>query len=316
MGLITRISAAYGSMCGMSRYDPQLRELDPSALAALVAVIDTGSFTEAAKSLHISQPAVSLAIKRLEDRLGTALVVRTRKRVAASRPGELLAGGARRAFEALGNAVAQIADEHAEPSGRVVLGVHESLAAYSLPTFMARFLRDYPKVELTLWNGRSQEVERELIAGRVDLALIVNPHQHPDLIIVPVFEDSVELFQCVRRSADPVATLASLALIYVPELTQSQQILAQLQKRRIPVRRLLPCSSLELVKSLVLDEVGVGILPRRVAEHGTRKRLYTLSPPLPLYRDRVALVRRYDVPPTAAIRVVIDELTAHCKAMR
>lgn len=280
-------------------------------------MIDTGSFTEAAKVLHVSQPAVSLAIKRLEDRLGTSLLVRTRKRITASRPGEVLAVGARLAFEAMGNAVAQIANEHAEPSGRVVLGVHESLAAYSLPLFMARFLREYPKVELKLWNGRSQEVERELTAGRVDLALIVNPRQHPDLIIVPMFEDSVELFHCVasRRAGDPRAFLQTMPLIYVPELTQSQDILVQLQTSRVTPARMLPCSSLELVKSLVLDEVGVGILPRRVAQHGTRKRFRSLSPPFPLYRDRIALVRRYDVPATAAIRVVITELSAHCKAM-
>src|SRR5687767_7740030 len=145
------------------------RDLDSASLAALLAVIDTGSFTEAARALRVSQPAISLAIKRLEERVGTALLVRTRKRVAPSRPGELLAAGARLAFEALGNAMAQIQNEHAEPSGRVILGVHESLAAYSLPIFMARFLREYPLVELKLWNGRSQEVERELSAGRVDL---------------------------------------------------------------------------------------------------------------------------------------------------
>lgn len=281
-------------------------------------MIETGSFTEAARVLRISQPAVSLAIKRLEERLGTSLLVRARKRIAPSRPGELLAAGARLAFEALGDAVAQIANEHAEPAGRVVLGCHESLAAYALPVFMARFLRAYPKVELKLWNGRSQEVERELTDGRVDLALIVNPAQHPDLVIVPVFDDVVELIHCLaaRRTHDPAQIVRTLPLIYVPELAQSQDILVQLQKRRAPPDRLLTCSSLELVKSLVLDEVGVGILPRRVAEHGTRKRLYTLSPPLPLYRDRIALVRRYDVPLTAAIRAVIDELSAHCKAMR
>jgi DNA-binding transcriptional LysR family regulator len=296
----------------------RVRDLDPASLAALVAVIDTGSFTEAARVLRLSQPAISLAIKRLEERVGTALLVRTRKRITPSRPGELLAAGARLAFEALGDAVAQIANEDVEPSGRVVLGVHESLAAYSLPVFMARLYRDYPKVELKLWNGRSQEVERELTAGRVDLALIVNPGQHPDLVIVPVFEDSVELFHTMtaRRAADAASVLSSVPLIYVPELAQSQDILAQLPKRRIAPARLLPCSSLELVKSLVIDEVGVGILPRRVAEHGTRKRLHSLSPPLPLYRDQVSLVRRYDVPQTAAIRVVIAELTAHCKSIR
>jgi DNA-binding transcriptional LysR family regulator len=302
----------------MQRIDAQLRDLDAPSLAALLAVIDTGSFTEAAKLLHVSQPAVSLAIKRLEDKLGTALLVRTRKRVAPSRQGEVLAVGARLAFEALGNAVAQIANEHAEPSGRVMLGVHESLAAYALPVFMARFLRDYPKVELTLWNGRSQEVERELIAGRVDLALIVNPRQQPDLVIVPVFDDSVELFHCLpsRRAGDPLALVGTMPLIYVPQLAQSQEILLHLQKRKVGPTRLLPCSSLELVKSLVLDEVGVGILPRRVAEHGVRKQLRSLSPPLPMYRDTISLVRRYDMAPTAAIRVVLDELSAHCKAMR
>lgn len=288
------------------------RDLDSALLAALLAVIDTGSFTGAAATLGVSQPAVSLAIKRLEERLGMALLVRTRKRVTPSRQGELLAVGARQAFEALGQAIAEIAEAHAEPSGRVILGCHESLAAYALPVFMARFLREYPKVELKLWNGRSAEVERELTDGRVDLALVVNARKHPDRIIQPLFDDSVELFHCMaaRRFADAPTMLAAMPLIYVPELTQSQEILVELQRRHIATRRLLPCSSLELVKSLVLDEVGVGILPRRVAQHGTRKRLRSLSPPLPLYGDHVALVRRYDARPTAAIRAVIDELTA------
>jgi DNA-binding transcriptional LysR family regulator len=292
--------------------------LDPPALAALLAVIETGSFTEASNALRLSQPAVSLAIKRLEQRLGTSLLVRTRKRVVPSRQGELLAAGARKAFAALGDAVAQIEHEHAVPSGRVVLGVHESLAAYSLPAFMARFLREYPNIELKLWNGRSMEVQAELVAGRVDLALIVNASRHPDLVVTPVFDDSVELVHCVtaRRHDDPTTVIAELPVIYVPELTQSQRILAQLQgRRRVPLR-LLPCSSLELVKSLVLDEVGVGILPRRVAAYGTTRRLYTLSPPLPLYRDRVALVRRFDVTTTAALRAVIDGLSAHCRSLR
>lgn len=295
-----------------------VNDLDAPSLAALLAVIETGSFTEAARTLRITQPAVSLAIKRLEDRLGTTLLVRTRKRIVPSRPGEVLATGARVAFEALAAATDRIANEHAEPVGRVLLGCHESLAAYALPVFMAKLLRAYPRVDLKLWNGRSKEVQNELTQGRVDLALIVNPLRHPDLVIVPVFDDSVELFHCLpaRRAADPAELLAMLPLIYVPELAQSHDILLQLEKRRITGTRHLPCSSLELVKSLVLDEVGVGILPRRVAEHGTHKRLRSLSPPLPLYRDRVALARRYDVPATAAIRVVIDELTAHCQTMR
>lgn len=292
-------------------------DLDLPSLAALLAVIDSGSFTRAAQALGVSQPSVSLAIRRLEERVGTSLVVRTRKRVTASRPGETLAAGARLAFEALAGSIARMADEQSEPTGRVVLGCHESLAAYALSAFMAWFLRAYPKVELRLWNGTSMQVHGELVDGRVDLGLVVNPRRHPDTVVTPLFEDSVELFHCFPPSAvtDPLAALASIPLIYVPELSQSQEILRQLSRRRAALPRLLPCSSLELVKSLVLDRVGVGILPRRVARHRTARRLRSLSPPLPLFRDRVALVRRYDVPRTAAIRAVIDELLAHGKAM-
>src|SRR5688500_19967791 len=74
----------------------EVRDLDVPLLATLLAVIDTGSFTAAAGVLGVSQPAVSLSIKRLEERIGTALLVRTRKRVTPSRQGELLAAGADR----------------------------------------------------------------------------------------------------------------------------------------------------------------------------------------------------------------------------
>jgi DNA-binding transcriptional LysR family regulator len=242
--------------------------------------------------------------------------VRNRKQITASRPGETLAAGARLAFEALGEATARIADEDVVPSGRVVLGCHESLAAYALPAFMAGFLARHPRVELKLWNGNSIEVERELTEGRIDLGLIVNPSRHPDTVIAPLFDDSVELFHCLdpRRGARAEALLAGHPLIYVPDLVQSQDLLRRLHARQL-VARTLPCSSLELVKSLVLDRVGVGLLPRRVATHRTGKQLRSLSPPMPRYLDRVALVRRFDLPRTAAIRLVSDELAAHGKAM-
>ena len=119
--------------------------------------------------------------------------------------------------------------------------------------------------------------------------------------------------RCLKEGVQP---LEVEVVAPAPTVEQPRNVLVQLPKRKITPARLLPCSSLELVKSLVLDEVGIGVLPRRVAEHGTRKRLHSLSPPLPLYRDSIALVRRYDVPLTAAIRVVIEQLSAHCKEIR
>ena len=212
-----------------------------------------------------------------------------------------------------------------EPGGRRVLILQRRLPEYRVPFFeslRARLGGMGIDLDVVHGTGSPEEVARGdeghlewaacIETGNASFgSLRLTRHSLPrallksaDLIIVPVFEDSVELFHCLpsRRFDDPLAIVSTMPLIYVPELTQSQEILVQLQKRRVAASQLITCSSLELVKSLVVDEVGVGILPRRVAEHGVRKRLRSLSPPLPRYRDRIALVRRYDAPPTAAIR--------------
>ena len=76
------------------------------------------------------------------------------------------------------------------------------------------------------------------------------------------------------------------------------------------------CSSMELVKNLVLDGVGVGVLPYRVAAHGVSAgRLLQLGDELPGFDDTITLVRRYDLPMTAGSRTLIDSLLEHARAM-
>ena len=107
-----------------------------------------------------------------------------------------------------------------------------------------------------------------------------------------------------------------MPLIYVPELQQVQYILAGLVQERHMVTRRLECSSLELVKNLVLDGVGIGVLPYRVATHGVAAgRLELVSALLPHFDDTIALLRRYDVHQTNALRLLLDGLHQHGQNM-
>lgn len=285
--------------------------IDLGDLRVLLAVIEHGSFTRAADAMGTSQPAVSQTIRRIEEHLGHAVVTRNRRGVLPTRSGTLLAEGARTAFDAIRQSVAAIEESQAEPVGRVVLGCHAGLASYALPRFMAEFLRDFPKVELTLWNGNSRAVEAAVLDGSVDMGLVVNPSGHPDTVITELFEDSVQIFHCFgsldRRAA--LKRLETMPLIFVPELIQSQDILRRLKEDGIVFPRALPCSSLELVKSLVLGGVGFGILPKRVAHYGVGEpRPRGLPKRFPRYRDQIALVRRWDVGKTAAFRTTLERL--------
>jgi DNA-binding transcriptional LysR family regulator len=139
-------------------------------------------------------------------------------------------------------------------------------------------------------------------------------------VLQELFSDRVEFVvsSAVRkRHEGPLRALIETSpLMYVPALRQVQYLLGALSQQNVVPAQHLPTSSLELVKSLTLDGVGVGVLPLRVASHGVPKgRMVRVSSALPHYDDTIALVRRYDMHRTAAARMLLDGLRAHGKAM-
>ncbi len=282
-------------------------------------IAELGSFTAAARVLGVSQPSLSVAVRKLEEVLETPLLHRGRQGVTLTRAGELLLERARQADAALRAAHDELAALETEPRGRFVLGAHESLAAYFLPRFMARFWARHPEVELALWNGNSRDVEDAVVERRIDLGLVVNPRRHPDCVVHELFTDRVGFVVSAalgRRGGQAQELLRDYPLVHVPVLRQTEHLLTALTRSGVAVHHQLGCSSMELVKSLVLDGVGVGILPYRVATHGVSTgRLVHLGERLPVYEDVIALVRRFDLPTTAGARALLDGLREHGAAM-
>ncbi|MGE0786241.1 MAG: LysR family transcriptional regulator [Sandaracinaceae bacterium] len=283
-------------------------------------VARAGSFTSAARELGISQPSLSVAVQKLEESIGAPLFHRSRQGVTLTRAGEILLEHARQAERALEAARDEVLALASEPRGRFRLGSHESLAAYVLPGFMARFFERYPAVQITLHNGNSRDVERSVIERTLDLALVVNPTRHPDCVIAELTQDRVGFVVATalkrRYAGRSEDLLREVPWIHVPVLQQTQFIVGAMAKRGIVPASQLTCSSMELVKSLVLDGVGVGVLPFRVASHGVNAgKLAVLEDALPVFDDTIALVWRYDLPMTAGARALLDELRAHGRSL-
>lgn len=289
-------------------------------LAYFLRAAEIGSLTKAAESLGIRQPSLTAAIQRLERSLGTTLFVRGRRGVVLTSTGRVLREHAAQALRTLALAQEEIHGLEEGPRGSFTLGIHESLAAYLLPGFMARFVEKHPHVHLGLWNGNSREVQAAVVERRIDVGIVVNPRPHPECVVRPLFGDRVHFVigAALARRVRPALprAIVELPLVHVPALRQTQFLIAALAKRGLQPRRELPCSSLELVKSLVLDGVGVGILPWRVATHGVaRGRIVVTARELPHYDDAITLVRRYDMHVTKTGRMLLDALEEHGKAM-
>jgi DNA-binding transcriptional LysR family regulator len=146
--------------------------IDVDQLRTFVAIVETGSFTKAAEVVHKTQSAVSMQMKRLEERLDRAIFARDGRASKLTEDGERLLDYARRIIKL--NVEALAAFDDAALTGRVRLGVPDDYADRYLPEIMARFSRAYPHVELTVICEPSIQLIEHIDANELDLAIVTD----------------------------------------------------------------------------------------------------------------------------------------------
>jgi DNA-binding transcriptional LysR family regulator len=146
--------------------------IDIDQLRTFIAIAETGSFTKAAEFVHKTQSAVSMQMKRLEERLDRPIFARDGRASKLTEDGERLLDYARRIVKLNVEALATFSK--IELSGRVRLGVPDDYADRYLPEIMARFSRAYPGVELTVSCQSSTELMELIDDNRLDLAIVTN----------------------------------------------------------------------------------------------------------------------------------------------
>src|SRR3974390_1645232 len=146
--------------------------LDIDQLRTFIAIADTGSFPRAAEVVNKTQSAVSMQMKRLEERLERPIFVRDGRASKLTEDGARLLDYARRIVKLNVETIAAFSD--AELSGRVRLGVPDDYADRYLPEIMARFSRAYPGVELTVVCEPSVDLLERIDANEIDLSIVTN----------------------------------------------------------------------------------------------------------------------------------------------
>jgi DNA-binding transcriptional LysR family regulator len=148
-----------------------MRRLSFRQLRALIEVARQGSFARAAAALHVTQPAVSMQVRDLEDAVGIPLFERAGKAVRLTTAGEYFLVYARRIFATLKEAEDALARLRGLKGGRVVIGM-VSTAEHFLPRLLARFRAEHPGIEIRLAVGNREQLARWLVDNEVDLAVM------------------------------------------------------------------------------------------------------------------------------------------------
>lgn len=154
-----------------------MRNIDITTLRSFVAVADSGGVTRAAGFLHLTQSAVSMQLKRLEDSLGLDLLDRSGRGIALTASGEQLLGYARRILELNDEAWGRLTANEYE--GEITLGVPHDIIYPYIPQVLRRFAMDFPRMQVRLISAPTRALRNMFGRGQCDIILTTEEQAGP-----------------------------------------------------------------------------------------------------------------------------------------
>jgi len=233
-----------------------------------------GHFGRAAEACSISQPALSMQIKEMEEALGGMLLERSARQVALTRFGEELVERVRdilRSVEELGD-FARAA--HARFVGRLHIGMIPTVAPYLLPKVIGNLSRTYPELDIQVREALTPRLIQELAEGRLDTAILALPVSEPSLTEVALFSENFLLVRPREDERTPVPSSEMLREMRLLLLEEGHcfrdQALSFCKKQSSAPREMLDANSLSTLVQMVSAGIGVTLIPEMAVAVETR----------------------------------------------
>ena len=238
------------------------------------ALARQGHFGRAADICAISQPALSMQIKELEETLGTALFERGAKQVSLTRFGQDFAQRVRSILRAVDELDDLARASHDVLTGRLRIGVIPTVAPYLLPTIIGDLTRLNPGLDLHLRETITPKLLAELAEGRLDTAIVALPVSEPSLTEMALFTEEFVLVRPIEDAAKPIPNRDALREMRLLLLEEGHcfrdQALSFCDMQAIRPREWLDGSSLTTLVQLVSGGIGVTLIPEMAVALETR----------------------------------------------
>jgi DNA-binding transcriptional LysR family regulator len=251
-------------------------ELNPLQVFLMVAT--EGSFSRAAEKMLRTQPAVSLALQRLEQELGEKLIDRSGKELLLTDAGRSALEFARR-FESLEreleNSLAELRDNSA---GRLTVGANESSTLYLL-RHIERYRSLHPKIKVTVRRSLASRIPNELLDGNLELGVISYDPGDDRIRSKVIYTDAVALVvsprhRLARRKTVSITDLAEENFIAHNVMSPYREVVThEFQARKVPLHIEVDMPTIESIRKMVQNNEGVSFLPRMCVEQELEQKL-------------------------------------------
>jgi DNA-binding transcriptional LysR family regulator len=241
--------------------------MDLHSLQVFATVVGERSFSRAAEKLYRTQPAVSLAVQRLENEIGEKLIDRGAKELVPTDTGRTVLDYARRFHnleEELQDALAELRDKSA---GRLVIGANESSTIYLLP-HIERYRSRFPKIKVQVRRSQSSKIPVELLEGDLELGVASYDPGDERLVAKVIYTDALAFIvsakhRFARRRSVSITELGEETFIAHNVISPYREVvLREFRRHKVPLQMDVEMPTLETIRRLVQSDQGVAFLPR------------------------------------------------------
>lgn len=274
-----------------------MRNLNPDQLLAFVTVVDREGFTNAAKALNLTQPAISLQIRELEARVGLPLLVREGRRPRLTAAGEALVDRARRILDAHDSAMAVMRRLKTNATGEVRLGITPGTLTYVVAPTIRALKTNHPTLQLSVTVAGSPDLAQLVRDGTLDLAVLALPVDLGELVAERLIVDPlVAILPDTGSDLPDVATpqfMAEQPMVTEPRFANLRPMIAGwFAADRLEPQRIMQVDTLETIRSAVAAGLGAAIVPQMVvADHPVHIKVLPIEPPM---ARELAVIERAD----------------------
>ena len=232
----------------------------------------TGSFSEAARQLFITQSAVSQSISGLEEKTGNALFIRSTRSVKLTDEGQMLFSHIEQAYNFISAAEGKLQEMKTLGLGEIRIGIGDTICRYMLLPFLKQFIAAYPKIKVKVINRTSPQIIEILKKGRIDLGIVTLPVADEAVNIID-FRDAEDVFVASSRFRElenrnvPVSELVTLPLLLLQKDSSTRRNLDSFfENMDITVTPEIELESIELLVEFARIGLGIAHVMKESAE--------------------------------------------------
>lgn len=285
-------------------------------LATFRLVIQRGSFSAAADVLGISQPAVSLQIRQLEQFLQTRLVERTGRGIKATAAGQALLIHGERIEQAVDETLRSVSAFNHDVSGTITLGTGATACIHLLPPLLQQLRSDYPLLRVGVTTGNTLDIVRAIEENRLDMGLVTLPVSGRALDVMPVMDEEFVFIasqaqQAMFTDLRPDA-LHTLPLIAFESGSGTRSLIdGWFEASGLTIAPAMQLGSIEAIKRMVRSGLGYSIVPKMAVEQKADREGLCVSSLSPVLQRQLAVVMRQDKILSKGISGIIRILQQH-----